>query len=256
MLTDPNVPRPLSANLFGVPPRPAVCFPVFADTPALDAFLAATHALPLHDLVYGDTWQAGIALRDGPLAAEGDQIPVQLSDAAPPRALLAHAAAAHPGLGLLHIAAAPELSAGQLVDEALSLEAVARVVGVSYRTATRGDQQRSATERRHFPFWDHELTTRLSEGASWKRQCEGMIAVLPPKVLAHVDLRAMEDPLAVVPGGLRWAQLSVMLQVLGERKAVVGISLAGLTERPRDCRLGAAALYALAGCALRGGRQH
>lgn len=251
MLLDPNLPRPASPHLFGVPPQAAVRFPVFSGAAALPALLSATHQLPLHDLTYGDTWQAGIALQDGPLSFEPPQIPVLLDSAEAPT-LIERLSEAHPGLGLLHIAERPELSDGALVAQALSLEAVARVVGVAYRAASRDDQLRSARDRRHFPFWAHELAGRLAEGASWKRQCEGMIAVLPPKVVVHFDLRAFADPLAVVPGGLRWEQAAVLLAVLGERKAVVGISVAGLTERLEDCRRGAALLYALAGCALRG----
>lgn len=158
-------------------------------------------------------------------------------------------------VGVLHLAAEPQLGDGERGSALLSSAAVSRIVGVGYRHGRAADVIRSKAAPRHFPFWDHELALRRAEGASWKRLCEGMIAVLPQRVVVGVELSGLSPsvcPGAGAPlGGLSWAELAVLLWLLGERKAVVGLSLRWCEAADPSGQVGAELLQKLAGCAQR-----
>lgn len=158
-------------------------------------------------------------------------------------------------VGVLHLAAEPQLGDGERGSALLSSAAVSRIVGVGYRHGRAADVVRSKAAPRHFPFWDHELALRRAEGASWKRLCEGMIAVLPQRVVVGVELSGLSPsvcPGAGAPlGGLSWADLAVLLWLLGERKAVVGLSLRWREAADPSGCIGAELIQKLASCAQR-----
>jgi len=205
---------------------------------------AGLDAVPRNDLFYGEIWRAGIGIADADAASilDAGQVPGAIG---PHPGLHAALAARHPRLGLFHLSAEPWPG---------ETDAFERSVGAGYRRASPADVARLRAAPSFFPYWDHELEQRRAEGASWQRQCEGMVAVLPPVVYLSVDLSVLAPHLCpgrgAPMGGLEWWQLAVLLRVLSARREVAGFALEGLVDAEADGRVAAALLYQQAGCAL------
>lgn len=247
--------------------QPDASVPQIVCTTDCAAIIRAAPALSPHDMALNRpsvVWPGraglGTVIPVSSLSAEvarlraGGRVPLVIGDG-----LAALVTSLEGPVGVLHLAAAPQLGDEELGTALLSAAAVSRVVGVSYRHGRGQDMERSKASPQHFPFWDHELALRQAEGVSWRRLCEGMIAALPASVVVVVELSVLAPaicPDADAPlGGLSWAELSVLLWLLGERKRVVGLALRWRADLDPSGRIGAELLQQLTRCALRAGGQ-
>ncbi|MCB9780700.1 MAG: agmatinase family protein [Alphaproteobacteria bacterium] len=221
------------------------------------------------DEVHGIVWeQAARILREGGIPA------VLGGDHSTPYGLHQAVAAAHPGVGFLHIDAHADLrdaylgfrwSHASIFHNTLQLDGVERLVGVGWRDLGSAERERAAHDPRIVPFFDHELARELGDGGSWTAIVDRIVAALPDKVHVSVDIDGLAPDLCPhtgtpVPGGLSWRDFCILLERLADARHVVGFDLVEvnpgpwpLADRTRDgidAIVGARALYKLAGCAL------
>jgi agmatinase len=245
-----------------------------AGDPGLEADLAAVNA-------------AGAALnrRVRELAAEvldSGRLPVLLGgDHAVPFGAIEAAAAAHPGLGVLHFDAHADLRqryegfewshASILRNVVERLDGVRHVVQVGIRDLCEEESDWIAAHpRRISTLFDDQWAAARLDGADLRALVRAQLAFLPQDVYLTFDVDGLDPALCPatgtpVPGGLSWAEAMLWLEELARSgKRIVGLDLVEVsggpvagastagedTPDPWDAIVGARLLYRLIGCAL------
>lgn len=179
------------------------------------------------------------------------------------------AAAAHPGLGVLHVDAHADLrdayegfrhSHASIMHNVLhGVPGVQRIVQVGIRDFSEGElreiQQSNGKVITHF---DQEWCRHRFLGESFAAQCRHAVEALPEKVWISFDIDGLDPVLCPhtgtpVPGGLQFAEAAHLLHTLvGSGRRIVGFDLCEVTPGTDewDANVGARLLYKLCGFAL------
>ena len=117
-------------------------------------------------------------------------------------------------------------------------------------------------------FYDDDIADHLAEGESWSTLCRRIVTALPERVYVTVDIDGLDPSLCPntgtpVPGGLSWAQLSLLFDELHRsRSRVVGFDLVEVSPGDDDsggsggrggewdANVGARVLYRMCGAAM------
>ncbi|MGH1342218.1 MAG: arginase family protein [Nannocystales bacterium] len=183
------------------------------------------------------------------------------------------AAAAHDGLGILHVDAHADLriayegfacSHASVMHNVLErVPGVAKIVQVGIRDLSATEARRISEEPRLHTFFDHAL--RSAAGQPWEAQCASIVASLPQTVYVSFDIDGLDPSLCPhtgtpVPGGLCFGQAMTLLRVLATSgRRVVGFDLVEVAPPPSgpsgpaqqwDGNVGARVLHRLCGAAL------
>ncbi len=205
------------------------------------------------------------------ILAAGSVPAVLGGDHSAPLGLLRAVAAAHPGVGILHIDAHADLRDGYLgfrwshasiMHHALALPGVCRLVGVGYRDLCQQEFRRIQREPdRIRVFTDPSIARGLAAGETWLSWCRRVVEALPPEVYISFDIDGLDPSLCPntgtpVPGGLSFRQAHLLLAEVSRARRVVAFDLCevGTAEGGAgewDANVGARVLYKLAGCCLR-----
>ncbi len=187
---------------------------------------------------------------------------------------IAAAAAAYPGLGVLHVDAHADLrvayegfarSHASVMHNVLEhVGGVAKLVQVGIRDLSAAEARRIEDDARVQTFFDHGL--RRARGQGWEAQCATIVAALPQEVYVSFDIDGLDPALCPhtgtpVPGGLDFGEAMTLLRVLATSgRRVVGFDLvevapsmasAGSSARAQwDGNVGARILQRLCGAAL------
>ncbi|MCA9684659.1 MAG: agmatinase family protein [Myxococcales bacterium] len=178
-------------------------------------------------------------------------------------------AAAHPGLGILHIDAHADLRqayegfershASVMANVLDRLDGVARLVQVGIRDISAPEYERSQKDPRVVTHLDPVLSDRVFAGASWASLCDEIVAALPQEVYVSFDIDGLDPALCPgtgtpVPGGLSFAGvMTLLLAVVRSGRRVIGFDLVEVAPSPGsewDANVGARVLYRLCGLAL------
>ncbi len=189
-------------------------------------------------------------------------------DHSSPFGLLDAVASRHPGIGILHIDAHADLrdaylgfrsSHASIMNRALELKGISRIVGVGYRDLGANELQRIHAEpTRIRAFTDVALADRLARGTPWFDLVSEIVETLPPKIHISFDIDGLDPSLCPhtgtpVPGGLSFRDVCILLDAVSSAVQVVSFDLCEVAPGPEgewDANVGARVLYKLAGCAL------
>jgi agmatinase len=181
------------------------------------------------------------------------------------------AAAAHPGLGILHVDAHADLreayegftwSHASIMGNVVSrLPEVKRVVQVGLRDVALGEQRRIRGSRGRIRAWhDADLARDLARGKRFAAIARTIVAGLPRRVWVSFDVDGLDPALCPgtgtpVPGGLTWHQSVSLLETLCRSgRRIVGFDLCEVAPSPGggewDANVGARLLYKLIGFTL------
>ncbi len=123
-----------------------------------------------------------------------------------------------------------------------------------------------APHTRVVTHFDLDLFKRHSRGEAWEATCHQIVSALPRLVYVSFDIDGLDPSLCPhtgtpVPGGLSFAQASVLLETLARSgRRVIGFDLnevcpgeavGGAGRDEWDANVGARILYKLCGCAYR-----
>jgi agmatinase len=186
---------------------------------------------------------------------------------------IAAAAAARPGLGVLHIDAHADLrqayqgfawSHASIMHNVLAhLPGVARLVQVGVRDLGGGEMAAIASSGgRVVTHFDLDWARRLAAGEPFAELCREAVAALPEHVYVSFDIDGL-DPAhcphtgTPVPGGLSFLQACLLLETVHRSgRRIVGFDLTEVAPGPDgdewDAAVGARVLYKLCGFALLG----
>jgi agmatinase len=179
-------------------------------------------------------------------------------------------AEAHPGLGILHLDAHPDLrdtyegfvwSHASLMHNVMTrLPGVARLVQVGLRDlGTAEDRTIRASRGRIRAHFDADLNDHLARGKRLSSFVSGVLRQLPRTVYVSVDIDALDPSLCPgtgtpVPGGLSWHQVTFLLAELAwSGRRIIGADLCEVAPGPTgewDANVGARLLYKIIGFAL------
>jgi agmatinase len=184
---------------------------------------------------------------------------------------IAATAKAHPGLGVLHLDAHADLrvafegftfSHASIMDNVERLPEVARIVQVGLRDLSEEEYARIRDSGgRLIAHFDHELARAQALGIPFHQLCKQIAAELPDDVYLSFDIDGLDPSLCPhtgtpVPGGLSFAQVSLLLEVLVESgRRIVGFDLNEVAPGPDgdewDANVGARLLYKMIGWMLK-----
>jgi agmatinase len=203
--------------------------------------------------------------------AQGRLVGVVGGDHSTPFGAIQAIAAAHPGLGILHIDAHADLreayegftwSHASIMHNVMErIPEVSRLVQVGIRDLCEAEVDYvNASSGRVITFFDTEAKTRLYAGEGWAVQCERMVDALPEKVYVSFDIDGLDPTLCPhtgtpVPGGLEYAQAVMLIgTVVRSGRTIVGFDLNEVAPGPDgdewDANVGARILYKMIGWAL------
>lgn len=175
------------------------------------------------------------------------------------------AAAAHPGMGVLHVDAHADLrvayegfqqSHASIFDNVLELEGVSVLAQVGIRDLCREEADRQVEDPRIHVLSDDAIAEELADGTPWRALVRQLLAPLPDDVWISFDIDGLDSGLCPntgtpVPGGLTWRQVIVLLRMLAESgRRVVGFDLCEVAAHEWDATVGARVLYQLAATAI------
>jgi agmatinase len=179
----------------------------------------------------------------------------------------------NPGVGILHLDAHADLRQGfegftwshaSIMYNAMErIPGIERLVQVGIRDyGAREDAYIQASGGRIRPFFEADLRARTLSGESWRTLMTEAVEQLPEKVHLSFDIDGLDPTLCPhtgtpVPGGLSFAEATLMLRVVAESgRTVVGLDLCEVAPDPRgesdwDGNVGARLLYKMIGFALK-----
>lgn len=181
-------------------------------------------------------------------------------------------AAAHPGVGILHVDAHADLreayegfrwSHASIMNNVLrEIPEVARIVQVGIRDYCDEEENliRENPERIR-AFFDPDLRRQILEGETWSRLSGRIVAELPRDVYVSFDIDGLDPALCPhtgtpVLGGLSFPEVSALLRtVVSSGRRIVGFDLTEVAPDPTgrsewDGNVGARVLYKEIGFAL------
>jgi agmatinase len=203
------------------------------------------------------------------LFAAGKIVGVVGGDHSVPFGAIRAAAAAFPGLGVLHVDAHADLrvayegfrwSHASIFHNVLEeVNGVARLVQVGIRDFSE-DELRTihGSQGRIVTHFDQEWRRRQFCGVTFDALCQEVLAALPHHVWLSIDIDGLDPALCPstgtpVPGGLSFAELAHLLGVVvASGRRVVGFDLVEVAPGAGewDANVGARVLYKLCGAAL------
>ncbi len=209
-------------------------------------------------------------VRDGvrALLAQGKLVALLGGDHSTPFGSIEAHAEAHPGMGILHVDAHPDLRerfegftwshASILYNVATRIPAVSRIVQVGVRDISPEELERARDSRgRIRQFLDAEMARERFQGVTWDAQCRRIAKALPRDVYVSFDIDGLDPKLCPhtgtpVPGGLSFQEASQLLRTVVESgRRIVGVDLNEVAPGPDgdewDGNVGARVLYRLIG---------
>ena len=204
--------------------------------------------------------------------AQGRIVGVVGGDHSSPLGGIRAAAAAHPGLGVLHVDAHADLRdayegfryshASIMFNVARDVAGVERIVQAGIRDYS-DDEDALIRENpdRLRTYFEPDFRRQQQEGESWARLIGRLVADLPQSVWVSFDIDGLDPALCPntgtpVPGGLSFAEaVGLLRMVVSSGRTIVGFDLSEVAPDPTgksewDANVGARVLYKLIGFAL------
>lgn len=122
-------------------------------------------------------------------------------------------------------------SHASIMDNALKLDGVKKLVQVGIRDLSEEEYARTQTDGRVRTYFDWDLKEERFHGKNWAEQCEDIISQLPQNIYISFDIDGLEPALCPntgtpVPGGLKFEEAAYLLQLLAKSgKQIVGFDL-------------------------------
>jgi agmatinase len=175
------------------------------------------------------------------------------------------AAERHKGMGILHIDAHADLReayegfvwshASIMYNVHEKIENLGHIVQVAIRDFGVAEARRIEQWSDLTAFTDHELAWEIAGGMPWMQVAARIVRPLPRKVWVTFDVDGLDPSLCgrtgtPVPGGLKWRETLLLLQLLAEDHEIVGFDLVEVGDEEWDANVGARLLYKLAGWAI------
>jgi agmatinase len=186
-------------------------------------------------------------------------------DHSTPLGLFKAQAKRHKRFGILHIDAHLDLriayegftfSHASIMHNALGIPQLERVVSVGIRDfCAQENEVFLKSKDRVRIVRSADLRALQYEGATWKEQCELIIAALPEKVHISFDIDGLDPMLCPntgtpVPGGLQFEEATYLLSRLAKRRTIIGFDLVEVSPGKHDewdANVGARMLWHLCG---------
>jgi agmatinase len=206
------------------------------------------------------------------LLSQGKLVALVGGDHATPFGAIEAHAAAHPGMGVLHVDAHADLRdayeglawshASIMHNVATRIPGVRRIVQVGVRDLCEEERDLERASRgRIVTFHDVALARERFAGTGWLAQCRRIVERLPRDVYVSFDVDGLDPALCPhtgtpVPGGLSFHEASALLgAVVASGRRIVGVDLTEVAPGPDgdewDANVGARLLYKLVGWMLR-----
>ena len=184
-------------------------------------------------------------------------------DHSSPLGLLHALADQHEEFGILQIDAHADLreayegfrySHASIMYNALQLPSVKKLVQVGIRDIAESEATLvEQSNGRITTFYDSFLRAEMYDGKSWKKQCQKIIAQLPPKVYLSFDIDGLDPKLCPatgtpVPGGLEFEEAVYLIKALVKSgRQIIGFDLCEVAPGDSDWNgnVGARLLYKL-----------
>jgi len=153
----------------------------------------------------------------------------------------------HRDFSILHLDAHADLriayegftySHASIMDEALKLESVSKLVQVGIRDVSEMEVERIKSDARIETYFDWDMKSALDAGISWNRLCQDIVKHLSDKVYISIDIDGFDPTLCPntgtpVPGGLEFWHLKELLQVLRQSgRTFIGADLVEVSPDP------------------------
>ncbi|MDJ1173023.1 agmatinase family protein [Roseofilum capinflatum] len=229
-----------------------------SDDPAIAPSLAQVNqaSADLNDWVYT---QSQNYLEQGKLVA------VVGGDHSAPLGLMQALGQQYQDYGILQIDAHADLrqayegfiySHASIMDNALKIPQVSRLVQVGIRDVCEAEMERVGGDRRIVAFDDWQLKANAYQGIPWATQCRKIISHLPDRVYISFDIDGLNPTYCPhtgtpVPGGLEFNEAIYLMRSLVQAgKTIIGFDVCevapGDTGDQWDGNVGARILYKLA----------
>ena len=177
-------------------------------------------------------------------------------------AILATAAREGP-FGILHIDAHADLRAAyegfehshaSIMHNVLERSSELSLTQVAIRDLCEAERRRIDTDHRISTFFDADLARDRLQGRLHAR-FDDIVATLPEKVYVSFDIDGLDPRFCPstgtpVPGGLDFAEASILLERVARSRRIVGFDLTEVGPNEWDANVGARVLYKLIGWAL------
>lgn len=197
---------------------------------------------------------------------EDGRIPAVLGgDHSVPLGAIEAAAAAFPGLGILHIDAHADLREGyegftfshaSILHHVRAIDGIGPILQVGIRDLSHAERDRMKADEQLHVWTDIAIGDGLAEGTPWASLVRRMLEPLPESIWITFDVDGLDPALCPntgtpVPGGLTWRETLVLLRAVGTSgRRIVGFDLCEVGTGDIDAIIGARLLYKLAGWAL------
>ncbi|MDA0866991.1 MAG: agmatinase family protein [Cyanobacteria bacterium] len=187
-----------------------------------------------------------------------------------PLGLMQALAEQYPSFGILHIDAHADLrhayqgfqfSHASIMDNAMALPQIARLVQVGVRDISHGEIKTiSASTGRIITHYDSALKQAGYQGTTWQELCDRIIEPLPQQVYISFDVDGLDPKLCPhtgtpVPGGLELEETFCLLRaIVKSNRNIIGFDVSEVGHHEWDGNVGARIIYKL--CNLIGLSQH
>ncbi|WKZ66442.1 MAG: agmatinase family protein [Flavobacteriales bacterium] len=195
---------------------------------------------------------------------QGKRVGLVGGDHSTPLGLFRAQAKRHKKFGILHIDAHLDLriayegfaySHASIMHNALAIPQLERIVSVGIRDFCQQENEVFlAAKDRVRIVRSADLRALQYAGATWKDQCEAIIAALPEKVHISFDIDGLDPTLCPntgtpVPGGLQFEEATYLLSRLAAKRTVIGFDLVEVSPGTDewDANVGARVLWHLCG---------
>ncbi|MFY0625702.1 MAG: agmatinase family protein [Reichenbachiella sp.] len=149
-------------------------------------------------------------------------------------------------------------SHASIMNNALNLEAVVKLVQVGIRDYCEEEKNVTEKDKRVSTYYDNQIKKSLFTGVYWVEICDKIIEELPQQVYISFDIDGLDPSLCTgtgtpVPGGLSFDQAIYLLDCIKETgREVIGFDLCEVAPKQDDqdwnANVGARVLYHL--CSL------
>ena len=198
------------------------------------------------------------------LLDKGKKVAVLGGDHSSPLGLMKALAEREKSFGILHIDAHADLriayedfefSHASIMDNALKLGKVEKLVQVGVRDLSPDEKLRIEQDERITTFYDHDLKKGAFTGETWDKQCRQIISILPEKVYISFDIDGLDPKLCPntgtpVPGGFEMEEAFYLLHKIHDSgRRVIGFDLCEVNpsiDNDWNENVGARVLYRLA----------
>ena len=195
---------------------------------------------------------------------QGKRVGLVGGDHSTPLGLFRAQAKRHKKFGILHIDAHLDLriayegfaySHASIMHNALAIPQLERIVSVGIRDFCQQENEVFlAAKDRVRIVRSADLRALQYAGATWKDQCEAIIAALPEKVHISFDIDGLDPTLCPntgtpVPGGLQFEEATYLLSRLAAKRTIIGFDLVEVSpgKDEWDANVGARVLWHLCG---------